>query len=173
MPALLPADTVGCIGTCAGATTITAVAPAAFATAAATHGKHVKIAGATASWSDAGLGPSCNEVAFMQQTNLSFSIKLSGDAKFIDFGWCSPSLNPGGDWASSAEAGWMGEQGVDKAWIYRSSGWFKASTAASATSGKKFCLETVTTTDRGQVRVVNFRPSRPSVSSVWLSLALC
>ena len=124
MPALLPADTVGCIGTCAGATTITAVAPAAFATAAATHGKHVKIAGATASWSDAGLGPSCNEVAFMQQTNLSFSIKLSGDAKFIDFGWCSPSLNPGGDWASSAEAGWMGEQGVDKAWIYRSSGWF-------------------------------------------------
>ena len=119
MPALLPVDAVGCIGTCAGATTITAVAPVTFATSAAAHGKHIKVAGATASWGDAATGPGCNEVALLQQTNLSFSVKLSGDAQFMDFGWCDPSLDPGGDWASPAEAGWMGEQGVGKDWIYR------------------------------------------------------
>ena len=50
--------------------------------------------------------------------------------------------------------GWD-RQGVGKDWIYRTgpeaTGLFKASTAA-ATSGKKFCLETVSATDRGQVR---------------------
>ena len=86
MPALLPADAVGCMGTCLGATTVTAVAPAAFNGAAAAHGKHLTIAagGATASWSDGGPSAGCNEVALLQQTNLSFSVKVSGAAQFME-----------------------------------------------------------------------------------------
>ena len=45
------------------------------------------------------------------------------------------------------------EQGVGKAWVYRNSGLFKASGApAGGAVAKKFCLESVTRTDRGQVR---------------------
>lgn len=175
MPALLPADVVGCMGTCLGATTVTAVEPAAFSAAAAAHGKHLTIAagGATASWSEGGTSAGCNEVALLQQTNLSFSVKVSGAAQFLDFGWCSPSLDPGGSWPSAAETGWMGEQGVGKDWIYRSSGWFKASTAASSTAAgaRKLCLETVTTTDRGQVRpwaaATLSECSKPCSDSSW------
>jgi hypothetical protein len=46
------------------------------------------------------------------------------------------------------------EQGVGKAWVYRNSGLFKASgaPAGGAVGAKKFCLESVTRIDRGQVR---------------------
>ena len=152
MPELLPDDVVGCVGSCVGAETVTATAPAAFSTSAKAHGRDVAIGagGATASWSGA---KSCNEVALLDGTNRSFSVKLSGSASFVDFGWCSPTLDPAGGWASGAVSGWMGGQGPGKDWIYRSSGAFKASSDERGDVGaKKFCLETVERTDRGQVR---------------------
>ena len=61
MPALLPSNAVGCVGTCVGSATVTPVAPAQFGTDAKWHGKHVTIAGggASATWGSS----SCNEVA--------------------------------------------------------------------------------------------------------------
>eukprot|EP01051_Picozoa_sp_SAG22_P004093 SAG22_NODE_212_length_15072_cov_3.109197_5_plen_392_part_00 len=173
MPALLPQGVVGCLGTCAGIATVAAVAPARFAAGAKSHGKHVAIAGggASASWSK-GL-PGCNEVALLEHTNMSFSVKLGGSATFVDFGWCAPSIDPSGSWPSPAPAGWMGEQGTGEAWIFRKAGTFKASTDAApgAGGGDSFCLETVTTTDRGQVRPWEAATlstcSKPCADSSW------
>jgi hypothetical protein len=115
MPALLPGDAVGCIGTCMGATTATAVATAAFDTANAAHGQQVKVGanGGTASWSDRGVaaGSGCNEVALLKHTNRSFSVRLGKPgSQFVDLGWCSPSLDPAGSWPAGAASGWMGDQ---------------------------------------------------------------
>ena len=61
MPALLPINAVGCIGTCVGAATVVPDAPAKFATDAKSHGKHVMVAsgGVSGTWESS----SCNEVA--------------------------------------------------------------------------------------------------------------
>ena len=95
-----------------------------------------------------------HQVALLDHTNMSYSVELKGSATFVDFGFCAPTINPSGSWPSPSPTGWMGEQGTDKSWIFRKSGLFKASTAGAAAQGggEKFCLETVTQTDRGQVR---------------------
>lgn len=102
---------------------------------------------------------------------MSYSVELTGDARFVDFGFCAPSIDASGDWPSSAPQGWMGEQGTNKAWIFRKSGLFKASTDAAQGSSEKFCLETVTATDRGQVRPWELAKlsscSKPCSDSSW------
>lgn len=104
---------------------------------------------------------------------MSYSVELKGSANFVDFGFCAPSINPSGNWPSPAPIGWMGEQGTDKAWFFRKSGLFKASTAEGAAQGggEKFCLETETTTDRGQVRPWELATlstcSKPCADSSW------
>jgi len=162
MPTRLPADAVGCIGSCSSALAVTAVGAAFFDEGSASHGAHVSVSGhgpsgggLTATFAAKMEG--CNEVALLGGTNLSYSVKLSaGPVKFNDFGWCSPSLMP---FPSSAlPSGWMGEQGTAKAWIYRSgpdhTGLFKASNDPGGGRGgtDQFCLAPVETTDRGQVR---------------------
>ena len=151
MPAPLPSDAVGCVATCEGATTIRAVGSARFNTTDAAHGAdvHISADGSAAAWPEAATGSGCNQVALLSRGGTSFAVSISAAATFIDIGWCSPSVDPSAGWASAAVSGWIGSQGPGKAWIYRSSGAFKAS---DGNGGAKLCLEKTTDHDRGSVR---------------------
>lgn len=173
MPLDLPEDVVGCVGMCSiggGSASISAVAPATFATAASGHGPDVTVdsAGGVATWPANG----CNQIAVVNPNstsvaNPSYTVKIndattgSADAAvFIDIGWCSRGLDPTGkEWPAGppgpAEAHWMGEQGIALDWIYRSGGEFKASTNGTGGSARiedAWCLPPDDDFNRGDVR---------------------
>jgi hypothetical protein len=146
---------------------MTVAAPAAFIGSVNGHGASVTIdaSNTTATWSAKG----CNQIAVLdpKSTNVanpSYTITINASdlsgKLFVDIGWCSPNLDPSGkNWPvgppGPAEANWMGEQGIEMDWIYRSSGEFKASTegaGGNAPTGQKWCLPPDDTFNRGEVR---------------------
>lgn len=110
--------------------------------------------GSAATWGPATLRPgaSCNQVGFID-TDTDVRTNGTGDNRgsnhssassywlvldpagaggsasaWIDVGWCSKSVGyqGGASWKGPAPQ-WLGYQGVNKSWIYRASGLFKAS----------------------------------------------
>jgi hypothetical protein len=94
--------------------------------------------GATAVWGGQPIGGrstgvACNEVALLTAaSNRSFWLELGPRAApWTDIGWCAASLDAtGASWVGPAPP-WIGFQAKGKAWVYRSTGLFKASSSSS------------------------------------------
>ena len=98
-------------------------------------------AGSIAIWGGAAVGSkspgtACNQVALLTNSSRSFWMVLGQRANpWTDLGWCSSSLDTSGKSWAGPKPSWIGYQGKGAAWLYRSTGLFKASSAPDHDQG--------------------------------------